>query len=674
MQENSKRYVTPSTSQPSAVAVGQSAVGFPAVPPLLFKSYHPSPFQLKEDANTIPQTVPANQEREVPQQAWHTMQQRLIPSQTIAQLKTGEEILNDNMSLEEDVDNTLPDTKTNVVQRHIIVGNSKTPTAAIRVRSVLAAVRSYWLSKSVKGIGKGVRKHPLFMALTRQNFAGRAKAVTKIIKSWLADKVVDGRRFSTWDEVAVTASRQQLINAAIAGRTPEEMQNRKRKFEAMKMVISSDSAGKVKDSEPGTEEEKGLRLMLPELRREASFATDLISNDVDNGNTFLPVRRRKMNRAGTGDLPGYEIRYRTYEGTISPKANNFILGGSLPTDYAPLMDDLIKLIAGEVTSKEKDVDKVIANLFLKEMSGVDAFADFSALVKEYAHKIIAIILFAEFSRSSIALVSAAAAFHAVASRPEGAAEPGLHDSFATGSGKERPLFAGKGGPEIMRSETLTIEEVTEKEIMTRRARGVVDLLNYLNHEKTAGEEVMDVIRRKTLEMQFALARHTDEHSMKVAWMVQSLFALLGKVLMPKKLGDSSLVTLAALGFGHHAQPGDENNCAIYSLYHQLTIRHGLAIPDQAGFINHVRARVGGPMGSMIDLVAQGQAMIAAAQDYMTNVIHLPAVNLSLNVWASTGDGGLMEFNNVASAGAGGLACVLYYNGVNHFDSLTGGAL
>lgn len=637
----------------------------------VLKSRHPAPFQLKEDSDSMPETVTDNQNRAVPQQAWHTTQQTQLSSQTVAQLKDEEE---DDMSLEDNADNTSPKTGTDVVQRYVIIGRNKKPSAPDHILAVLKAVRTYWKVKSIVGFPKSISKDKLFKALTNKKFDGRAEAITRVIESWLTDDVLEDRRFHTWGHLAVAASRQQQINAAIASRTPEEMQRRKRRFDAMKMVVSGDDAEKVKDSDPGTEEEKGLRLMLPELRREASFATDLISTDIEDEKTFLPIRRRKKNRAGTGDLPGYEIRYRTYEGTISPKANNFILGGSLPTDYAPLMDGLIKLIAGELTSKDQDVDKVIANLFIREMSGADAFADFSDLVKGHAHKIIAIILFAEFSRSSIALVSAAAAFHAVASRPDGTAEPGLYDSFATGSGKERPLFAGKGGPEIMRSETLSIPEVAEREIMTRRARGVVDLLNYLKAEKGAGEEVTDVVKRKTLEMQFALVPHTNGHSSKIAWMAQELFKIMGKVLLPKNAGDSSLVTIAALGFGYEIQPGDENNCAIYSLHHQLTSRHRLAIPNQAAFIDHVRARVGGPMDSMIDLVAQGQAMLTAAQDYITNVIRLPAVNLSLNVWAATGDGGLMEFNDVTRSGAGGLPCVLYYNGVNHFDSLTGGAL
>lgn len=68
---------------------------------------------------------------------------------------------------------------------------------------------------------------------------------------------------------------------------------------------------------------------------------------------------------------------------------------------------------------------------------------------------------------------------------------------------------------------------------------------------------------------------------------------------------------------------------------------------------------------MVDVLNQGPAVLAAVQAW-----------LDANVAAARGgglEGGLMEYRNVTRhAGAGERVLTIYYNGINHFESLRGG--
>lgn len=643
--------------------------------------------------------VGPGQEHHLPHEAWHLVQQAQGRVRPTVQMKEGVAI-NDDCGLEREADDmgmralvavaaqakatgaagrggpaSVP-RPASPIQRKIKISKKDVPSET--VRDVIASIRQYLRTKSLLFVRKGDRKHGLFKAIDKKAYEGRKAAILDIIEKWLGDEVED-RDFRNWTEVVNLASVHHATQEAAKQRTPEAQERLKRSFAEMMGNDDRDGEELIEDSAPGTEAEQHQANKLPLLRRRASLTTDLFNTgDFEDERILLAIRRRKKHKSGTGDLPGYAIRYRSYSGTISPKANAFVLGGSLATDYKPLMKELVDYISTEIGELDGDesvgaIDKYVARLFLREMAGHDAFSAFSPDARERAHKVIAVILFAELSRHSIALVSAAAAFHAVASRKDEADQPGLVESFATGSGEERPLFAGTNGAEIMRSESTALSDVTARTVITRRARGVVDLLNFLAANRAVKEELGDVLSRKTLEYLFAMAPHTGEDKLTMSTVAGGLHRFLARVQMGKKDTTDPLVTLAELGFSYRAQDGDENNCAIFSLYDQLTVRHGIPIPNRAGFVEHVRARVGGATGTMIDLVAQGQALIDAARDYM-NTLGLPQVDLSLTVWARTGGSTLMEFNDVASSGANALRCVFYFNGVNHFDSLGGGAL
>lgn len=637
--------------------------------------------------------VAPGQERHLPHEAWHVVQQAQRRVQPTMQMQ-GWVTINDDQGLEQEADAmgaralgvgaALPvgadhhDRKAAgpvsgaklPIQRHIYLG--KTMASAKPARVAIAAYRQFLNEKSLAKIKRGARGHAIFLAMAGTAFAGRQRAILDIIEGWLDDDVVD-RGFKDWQEVVVRASLLQSAQESAKSRSPEELEKQKRLFNDMAKPFAAHVGEKIRDPKPGTDKERDTAKLLPELKRKASSTTDLLAaDDLDEESTFLAIRRRKKHRSGDtdkGDLPGKDIRYRSYAGTISPKANAFVLGGSLAADYAPLMKDLVQLVGDELRTTA-NVDRIVARLFLQEMAGEDAFQSFSNAAQSRAHKIIAVILFAEFSRHSIGLLTAAAAFHAVATRTDEEQEPKLVDAFATCSGKERPLFAGTNGPEIMRGEEDTIKDMKPEVLLTRRARGVVDLLNFLQANRPSGGELIEVVKHKTLEFLFALAPHTNERSAKASWMTSDLYPHLTKLRNAKKEGDDPLLTLKSLGFTHNKQSGENNNCAIYSLYHQLTVRHHLHIPNCDAFVQHIRAAVD-PMGNMIDLLTDGQSMIDAAQDYIANTLNLPPVTLTINVWAATGDGSLMEFNNVVRSGGEALPCFFYFNGVNHFDSLTG---
>jgi len=358
----------------------------------------------------------------------------------------------------------------------------------------------------------------------------------------------------------------------------------------------------------------------------------------------------------------------------------------------------------------------MAKLFLKEFEGHDAFAAFPKEAQALAHKVITFIFNAEMSRHSLALVSAQAAFHAVATRGFKADE-----AFGTGSGSERPLFAGKGGADVLRGKT------TGADADTRYLRAAADILNFHAAVRNKDEGLYEFVKRKTLEAIAALDKHTGkkddkekgEGSKEVALTQQALAAisavdlnpkkqddkgkgdgkkddkekapafkidetllqLIGQALLahlkqivnPTKAKETSTQTLTSLGFTIHDQPGDANDCAIYTLYDQLTRVHGIAVGDFNPFRDYIRTNANFSFGAMIDILNNGQALLTAAANYLKNEKHLTAVTLVLDAWSATAEGQVMEFANVASGGAGDQKVVtFYYNGVNHFDSLTGG--
>lgn len=129
--------------------------------------------------------------------------------------------------------------------------------------------------------------------------------------------------------------------------------------------------------------------------------------------------------------------------------------------------------------------------------------------------------------------------------------------------------------------------------------------------------------------------------------------------------------LGHLGFTRHPQPVDENDCAIETAYDQLTRVYGVAVGEFATFRNFVRKRAALRFGTTIDLIANGQALLLAIQQFFTEKLGAAAPSLVIDCWAAEG-GGLMEFQNVAQVPGGpGYILTFYYDGVSHFDSLTG---
>jgi hypothetical protein len=261
-------------------------------------------------------------------------------------------------------------------------------------------------------------------------------------------------------------------------------------------VVRPVSAKRLLESDLTLKQRKNLRSQLPLLRQSASTATDALVE------VALGAKRRKLHKGGMNTMPGRTVRYRTYQGSISPKPNAFVVG-KLDNSYGPLLENLVKAIARETEGKKTDRD--VAKMFSKELGGADAFTAFPLEIQQIAHKIIAIILFAELSRHSLNLVSAAATFHAVASRPKTSSRPGLVASFRTGSNELRPLFAGKGGARLSRGELskdMSADAAAQREVLA-----VLDLHNYFLVGKRDGEAIDAFIERKTREIIEALSTH-----------------------------------------------------------------------------------------------------------------------------------------------------------------------
>lgn len=146
-----------------------------------------------------------------------------------------------------------------------------------------------------------------------------------------------------------------------------------------------------------------------------------------------------------------------------------------------------------------------------------------------------------------------------------------------------------------------------------------------------------------------------------------------KQLVKINKGVNVMTVLTDLGFVHHGQPGTGLDCALFSIADQLKRRHNIVIADLNGFTAFVRKKANLPFNTMIDVLNSGQAVLAAVAAYLTeNGLVVNAPGLSISVLANDNQEGLMEYNNVAVFGGGGHVLVLYYNGFNHFDSLSGG--
>ena len=159
---------------------------------------------------------------------------------------------------------------------------------------------------------------------------------------------------------------------------------------------------------------------------------------------------------------------------------------------------------------------------------------------------------------------------------------------------------------------------------------------------------------------------------KIAEALKAFFVRLVK----NRQSDNPIQTLQALGFTHRSMPGDGLNCALYSVQDQLEQLYGIVIKDFKEFAQYVRERAGLNFGTMIDVLNNGQAVLDAVVAYLVskNLVKGGSMRLILDIWSAVGGGELMQFDNVARSSAGGQnhRLTLYYNGANHFDSLTGG--
>jgi hypothetical protein len=151
---------------------------------------------------------------------------------------------------------------------------------------------------------------------------------------------------------------------------------------------------------------------------------------------------------------------------------------------------------------------------------------------------------------------------------------------------------------------------------------------------------------------------------------------IARFIQQNKGGGDPVQILTQLGFQHHSMPGSNLDCALYSIQHQLNANYNINITDFAAFSSYVRTKANLPFNSMIDVLNSGKAVLDAVVQYLLeNKLIIVGVTLNLKIWSAVlGGGGVMEYNNVATSSGPGapLRLTLYYNGINHFDSLTGG--
>ena len=165
--------------------------------------------------------------------------------------------------------------------------------------------------------------------------------------------------------------------------------------------------------------------------------------------------------------------------------------------------------AGRGQNEKSHTDQDLAASFLDEMEGNDAFKDYPENVQADAYKVMTLIYFAELSRASIAPLTAAATFHAIANSRK---DLGLPESFETGSGEVRPLFTDKGGAALMRDKKP--EEMTEEE-KKHAGRALADIGGYHKAKGNKDETLEAFAQRKTEEIVEALStvahsEHKDE--------------------------------------------------------------------------------------------------------------------------------------------------------------------
>lgn len=521
---------------------------------------------------------------------------------------------------------------------------------------------------SVPSLSGDIRDDALFNEITNKRYEGRRIALLNILLQW-AQGSSDDKAYRTWRLALRAASAAFYAQESRKSYTEEEREEQAKALQTLLNGIVSTLEAELDERTLPAKKRRALTEdVLSQIRRAASEGTELL-----RGSGPLGIERRKLYKEGERSwLPGSDagISYRTYKGGISPKPNSFLLGGKdLPTDYGPLFKELVEQLAIETKDLEKPFgDKEVAQLFLNEFHGQDAFGKFSTRVKLLAHKIIAILLFAELSRHSIALVTAAATFFVVANHQK---HLSLVDAFETGNEGMRPLFAGKGGPNLMRGEK--VSEMTEEEILNRSARATLDLTAYFDKQKLPDEDISGFIKRLTFHFVFNLSENSSHPAASAFGTVVTtprLVDLLKRIEKNRSQTRNSVATLQAMGFTYHPQPGDQMDCAIRTVYHQLGLTTGFA-----GFRDYVRGRIpDAPFGQMIDILTQGNDLLAATQAYLQVLTPEQNPPLIIDVWSATGDGGVMQFQNVAQVNGVGEARYLtfYYNGVNHFDSLTGG--
>jgi hypothetical protein len=256
----------------------------------------------------------------------------------------------------------------------------------------------------------------------------------------------------------------------------------------------------------------------------------------------------------------------------------------------------------------------------------------------------------------------------------------MSEAFDTAHDELRALFAGEGGanllrglqPRLKRADGTSVP-MSPSALAIRQARGALDIRNLHANRRLEGESMDDFVRRSTLLYTSNLSRGTDRPSIDLSALVGSLIRLLHQVKMATD-GNTALVTLGALGIVHHPMDGDDNECALNTIWDQLTRIHGLDLGGNVDeFRDFVRARAGFAFGAMIDILNHGGALLLAVQAYLASkgLVH----GLVIDVWAATAQGHLMEFRDVAAAGgAAPLVLNFYFDGVNHFDSLSGGIL
>ncbi len=563
-----------------------------------------------------------------------------------------------------------------VLQRKLYLGKSKTPVDPEWLKQLIAYVRNGHKKSGVENLNpikeSKLSKDIIYTAskhFARNNSEHQLEILCYLLKQ--AEKEEDVR-FGTTTRQAIDNIHRNLVKKRHRNEeSPEKRKEREEQWRKMQESVAVTSSSFIHDDELTEEQWDGFHKAYDSYHGPPSPATDIF--DPESEHTPTPIKRRKLHRDNLGKLDTEKVRYRTWEGTISPKSNAFILGEGKP-DYGELFRELSKQLEVEAPKASKKLsDKDIAALFLQELEGEDAFGDFSLDVKKSAHKIMALIFFAELSRSSANLISAAATFYAIVNRPEGKEWPKLIESFQTGSGRERPFFAGKGGAEFSRSGTST--EMNVNTIETRKKVGALDLHNFSKAYKDEKESNSNFIKRWTLSVILSLLPNTSSDKLKKpSWLVDNrLYARMCKIRRTK---DNPLQTLQDLGFTHHIQGGDENNCAANTLYHQLTTVHKIEISSKSDFTDYIRTKAGFSFGSMIDILNNGVELLEAVRSYLVEKLGFTtAPSLTIDTWAANADDGtVMEFQDVASVTGGDnhLYLTFYFDGINHFDSLTGG--